>query len=77
MTDPFDLLERIERAARRGRGVRLDAGEAALLYRILELSDAATQAHFLAADADRKAAAWGGRESGRPPARRERRSAPP
>ena len=51
MTHPFAPLERIERAARRGRGVRLDAGETALLRRILELSDAATQAHLLASGA--------------------------
>ena len=74
MTDPFEPLQRIERAARRGRGVRLDAGETALLHRILELSDGATQAHLLAADVERKEAVFCGRESGRSPARRERRS---
>ena len=69
MTHPFDLLERIERAARRGRGVRLDAGETVLLRRILDLSDAATQAHFLAPDVERAEEACGGRGSGRSPAR--------
>lgn len=75
MTNPLDLLERIERAGRRGRGGRLDAGETALLQRILELSDAATQAHFLApdmADMEPTEESCGGRGLGRSPARRGR-----
>ena len=50
MTNPLEPFERIERAAKRGRGVRLDVGETALLNRIIELSDGATQAHFLVRD---------------------------
>ena len=69
MTHPFDLLERIERAAKRGRGVRLNAGETALLQRTLELSDAASQAFFLAPDVEREAADRDGRGLDRCPAR--------
>jgi len=51
LTDPFKLMERIEKAAGDGRGVRLSWEEADMLRCLLELSDAAAQAHFLAADA--------------------------
>ena len=77
MTHPFDLLDRIERAARRGRGVRLNVGETALLRLILELSDAATQAHFLAPDVEPTETACGERGTGKSPGRRGRLSRRP
>ena len=62
MTDPSAPLQRIERAAGRGRGVRLDAGETVLLCCNLDLSDGVSQAHFLAPGVERTEADCGGRD---------------
>ena len=70
-------LALLGRAAGRGRGVRLDAGETTLLRRIPELSDAATQARFVAPGEERTEAVCAGQESVLSPARGGRRSRPP
>lgn len=52
MTSALALLQRIERNARAGRGLRLCPEETDLLRAVLELSEASVQAQALDADAE-------------------------
>ncbi len=51
MTGAATLLQRINRAARTGRGLRLTPDETDTLRAVLELSEAHAQAHALDDDA--------------------------